>query len=95
MQMFDYPPYPYLYQVALYCPKAVITYMQLWEKRNKNSCKTTIIKSDLKNQYLTTATKLKNDLLLLMREGLLSIVEETSYSLVIELVDFDEDEAAV
>lgn len=93
-QIFDYPPYPYLYQVALYCPKAVLSYMQLWEKRDKNTCKTTVIKSELKNQYLITQTKFKNDLLLLMREGLISI-RETDYSIEVDLVDYDIDGEAV
>lgn len=88
-QLFDYPPHPYLKQVLVHCPKAGATYMQLWESRNKNN-RVSIYKKQVKSEYLISQSKFKNDLLLLVREGLASI-DESPLMLTIELVGWDDN----
>ena len=85
--MFDYPPYPYLFQVAEHCPKSVVSYMNLWKSRNKDN-RVFVFKSDIRSDYLTTHTKFKNDLLMLAKEGLVS-VDESPSKYTVELVGYD------
>ena len=87
---FEYPPYQYLQQVADHCCKAVSTYLALWRTVDRNF-KVTIYKKDVREEYLTSLTKFKHDLLLLVKEGLLSI-DETPNVLHIELVGWCEEE---
>jgi len=85
--MIECPPYYYLLQVAEHCPKAVFTYMQLWKSRDAKNC-AQVYKEDVKNTFLVSLAKFRNDLFLLMKEGLVSI-EESPLSLKVEMVDFD------
>lgn len=88
---YMYPPYLYLLQVAEHCPKAVMTYMLLWEGIKKDN-KISVYKSDVRNEYLISLSKFRHDLLLLLREGLINI-NETPKSLEIELVGWDGERA--
>lgn len=85
----DFPPYHYLIQVAEHCPKAVCTYMALWRDIDKNN-KVVIYKEDIRTQYLTSVAKFRHDLLLLVKEALISIVE-TKKTIHIEVVGWDID----
>ncbi len=87
---YDYPPYVYLSQVAEYCPKAVATYLKLWSGQDKEN-KVHISKKDIRIEYLISLAKFRHDLLLLVKEGLVSL-EETPNWLHIELVDWNEEE---
>ena len=84
------PPYLYIFQIAEHCPKALATYLSLWrEKDPRNKLKLT--KNDVKIQFLTSLRKFNHDLLLLVKEGLVS-VEETPKAIKIELVGWHEEE---
>ncbi len=83
-----YPPYLYLTQVAEHCSRAVSTYMFIWKQLNENNrCK--ISKDDIRSEHMFSLCKFKNDLHLLVKEGLVS-VEETPNWLIIDAVDWDE-----
>jgi len=82
------PPLLYLEQVAEHCPKAVSTYLLIWREKDKQG-KLIIDKDEIKNNYLTTLTKLKNNLVLLVKEALISI-HETPNALHIEVVEWND-----
>ncbi len=83
----DFPPYPYLKQVGEHCPKAVCTYMDIWKDRDKAN-KLKLYKDQVRNKYLISLAKFRHDLLLLVKEGLISI-DETDQSLSIELIGWE------
>jgi hypothetical protein len=85
--LHEYPPYLYLSQVAKNCPKAVLTYMVLWQAMNKEN-KVDVYKKEVRNEYLISLSKFRHDLLMLVKEGLVSI-DETPNVLHIELVGWD------
>ena len=85
----EYPPYLYLKQVAEHCPKAVSTYMTIWQEKNLEN-KLNVYKKEVRNDYLISLAKFRHDLLLLVKEGLVSI-NETPNLLEIELVDWNVD----
>ncbi len=89
-QTFDYPPY--LLQVLKNCPKAGLTYCELWQRRNSES-KIYLLKKEIKTEFLIHRAKFENDILLLVKEGLINM-HETSSAYCIELVNFisNEDE---
>lgn len=84
------PPYLYIAQIAEHCPKALFTYLQLWrEKDRKNMIR--ISPNEVRIEFLITLRKFNHDLMLLVREGLVSI-EETSKLIKIELVGWQEED---
>lgn len=89
MKEYDYPPYLYLKQVAEHCPKAVSTYMMLWQEQDKKN-KVYIDKTTVRTEHLISLAKLRHDLLLLVKEALISI-QETETKIDIELVGWDID----
>ncbi len=88
------PPYIYLSQILKHCPNAGNTYLELWRSRDKNN-QIQILRNEIRQQFLTTKAKFENDLIQLVREGLISVEEkpnkmkQKSY-LIIEIVDFEE-----
>lgn len=82
-----YLPKPYLFEVAKHCPLAMFTYLQLWERKDVNN-RVKIEKETVKTEFLTGVAKFRNDLLLLVKEGLASIDENPS-TLTVELVGYD------
>ncbi len=89
-KMYEVPPYEYLVQAAEHCPNAIATYLSVWRQADKDR-KIHVYKKDVLTEYLKPIVKFRNDLMLLVREGLVS-VEETPKSLCIELVSWDEEE---
>jgi hypothetical protein len=84
----EIPPYPYLFQVAEHCPRAALTYLSIWkEKDKKNSL--SVYKEDIRLQFLMSPTRFRNDLLLLVREGLVS-VNETPLSIDVDVIGYDD-----
>lgn len=81
------PPYLYLYQLAEHCPRAIASYMQLWRDKDESN-RLTIYKKDIPTVFLKSPLKLRNDLMLLVKEGLASI-DENPLTLTIELVGYD------
>lgn len=88
--VFDLPPYPYLAQILSHCPKAASTYISIWRARDENNA-ITVNKSEIRNSFLITPTRFKNDMLVLVKEGLIS-VEESPKMLQIDVVGWDEEE---
>lgn len=86
----DYPPYVYLAQVADHCPKAVSTYMLLWREMDGDN-QIRIRKDEVRAEYLISLAKFRHDLLLLVKEGLVSI-NETPQKISIEIVGWDKAE---
>lgn len=84
-----YPPYLYLQQIVDYCPKAASTYMLLWRSIDKEN-KLDVFKKDIRSEYLISLAKFRHDLLLLVKEGLVSL-EETPQWLHVEVVGWDEE----
>ena len=85
----DTPPRMYLDNVATHCPKAIATYLALWDRKDKKN-KIVIPKDELRIEFLTSVAKFRHDVLLLVKEGLLNL-EETPKSLHIELVGYEDD----
>lgn len=83
------PPSPYLRHVLAHCPKSGLTYLDLWEKRDENN-RLSIQKKEVKNEYNISLAKFNHDVLLLVKEGLVSR-RETQLKIILELVDYDED----
>lgn len=88
--MQTYPPYFYLKEVLTNCPKAGLLYMTLWEHCDEN-LKFKVKKLHVKEIFLCSLTRVKNDLLLLLREGLVSFTENNS-SMEFELTGWEDDE---
>jgi hypothetical protein len=86
---FDYPPYPYLSQVLKNCPKAGLTYLEIWKDRDQIN-KVHVYKKDVPSTYLSSLAKFRHDLLLLVKEALVNI-EETPLVIHIELIGYDFD----
>ena len=87
--VFDYPPYPYLLRVVEYCPAAAATYMKIWKDRDKDH-KFHIYKENVKSGFLMSPTRFHNHLLMLVKEGLVS-VDESPLMLSVELVGYDDN----
>lgn len=81
-------PYLFIKQIFLHCPKAGLTYCQLWENKNsKNLVK--ITQEEVRTRYLTDLGKFRHDILQLEREGLLSAKEDDN-SFLIQLVTMED-----
>ena len=86
---WDYPPMPYLEQVAHHASKSVSTYLWLWQHKNKDNVVN--VKTE-KVPYTVQQSKVlfRNNLQHLVREGLVNVKEKhDSYQ--IELVGWDEE----
>lgn len=81
------PPHLYMAQVLEHCPRAGSTYLKIWREKNKDN-RLVIEKKDFRKEQLVSLTVFKNDLISLVREGLISF-EETPDLIYIELVDWD------
>lgn len=88
---FRFPPYLFLLQVAEHCPKALATYLLLWREIDLNH-KISILKQDVPSEFLISLAKFRHDLLLLVKEGLISL-HETKKNISIELVAWEEIDA--
>lgn len=86
--MQECPPYFYLYQVANHCPKAVSTYLDLWNRRDKENYVAISIK-EVRNHFVSLA-RFRHDLKLLLKEGLLSF-EEKNEKFKIEITGWDDE----
>ena len=89
-RMYESPPYEYLVIAAEHCPRAIATYLSVWRQADRDR-KLHVYKKDVLSEYLKPLVKFRNDLMLLVKEGLIS-VEETPKSLSIELVSWDEED---
>lgn len=85
-----YPPYQYLKSVLTNCYKAGLLYLQLWELADEN-LHVKLKKNDIRDRLLTSPTRVRNDISMLVREGLISVYE-TSDVYKIELVGWDNDD---
>ena len=85
---YQYPPYFFLLQVSEHCPKAVSTYLLLWRKADDNF-QIQFNKKNIREELLISVAKFRHDLLLLVKEMLISI-EETPTKIFIELVKWDD-----
>lgn len=98
MNMFklDLPPYMYLMQVVRHYPLAAATYIEVWRQKDKN-CKLSIPKNQIRNQFLVTPAKFRNDLYNLAQEGLINVQETWNtdqtewWRLDIEIVNYEEE----
>lgn len=86
----NYPPYFYLKAVLTNCPKAGLLYLTLWDHCDDN-LKFKVKKSHTKDVFLCSLTRVKNDLLLLIREGLVSFTENMD-SMTFEMTGWDDDD---
>jgi hypothetical protein len=87
----ELPPVMFLTQVTDHCPQAASLYIKLWAKKDKHH-KISVLKEDVRSEFLETKTKFANFLMLLVKEALVN-VEETPRSFHIELVGWDSIEA--
>ena len=83
------PPYAYLMQVLNHNPQSASTYVELWRHKDDDS-KVVVTQDEIRNRFLNTPTKFRNNLMYLVKEGLVS-VDESGDKMTIELVDFDYD----
>lgn len=89
MHAWDYPPYPYLEVVLTHCPRAGRLYLELWKERDEFK-RVLILDKELPLRFLLRKRQLVDQLMLLVREGVLSF-EESPDKLTIELTDWDEN----
>jgi len=90
----DLPPYAYLMQVLNHAPKVAASYIEIWRHKDKNN-KLVVAKNQIRNQFLMAATKFRNDCMILVREGLIDLVQKGDdefYTLHIEVTGWGEDE---
>ncbi len=85
----DLPPYNYLLQVLEHCPKAGALYLNLWKDKDKNNI-VNIDKKTVREDYLSSLSKFRHDVLMLVKEGLAS-VDESPGQMIIELTGWDID----
>ena len=84
------PPFFYLLQIAEHCPRALTCYLMLWRDMDRDFM-IHVHKDDVRRKYLMSPTKFMNDLLLIRKEGLVSI-DETPNMYHLELTGWDEEE---
>lgn len=90
----DLPPYMYLMQVLNHAPRAASTYIELWRHKDKQH-KVVVAKNQVRNQFLIGSAKFMNDLLALVREGLINVDQDSLdewHQLKIEMVNFEDEE---
>ena len=90
----DLPPYPYLMQVLNHTPGIAASYVEIWRHKDKHD-KVVVSKTQIRNQFLITATKFKNDCMALVREGLISLEQKGDdrfYTLHIDVVGWGEND---
>lgn len=85
----ELPPKFFLKQVANNCPKAISTYIYLWEKKDKNN-KVMVTSKDI--SYFSHPNAFKDNLRKLNNEGLLNYIPEDSGTISIEMVDWQDFE---
>lgn len=83
------PPQAYLRIISNQCPKALGTYLDLWEKMDQD-CKVYALYSDINEEFLTSRAKFKHDLILLSSAMLISYHFVTD-RYVIDVVGWDEE----
>jgi hypothetical protein len=90
MQEFNnLPPYMYLKQVLMHCPRAGETYIELWRAKDKQS-KVRMDPYESEIKFMIKSRRFKTDLFQLVKEGLVSVTEHLNrYE--IELVDYGEE----
>jgi hypothetical protein len=89
INFIELPPRLFLRQVAKNCPKAALTYMDLWERKGKNN-RVLVCKKDVRQEYLTNLATFNHNIFLIGIEGLASY-SETDDFIAIELVDWNEE----
>lgn len=90
----DLPPYAYLMQVLNHTPKVAASYVEIWRHKDKHD-RLIVCKTEIRNKFLMTAAKFKNDCLVLVREGLINLEQrgdDDFYTLHIDVVGWGEDE---
>jgi len=83
--MPDYPPLAFIKQIATHCPTSLYVYLLLWEKIDTLGL-VSIAKRDIKLDYLMSPSIFTKNLLALVREGLVSIIEDEKEIIELELV---------
>lgn len=86
---WEYPPLPYLEHVLKNCPKAGLTYLNLWQKRDKHM-RYSVPSGQVPYHTLQSTAQFRHNLLLLVREGLISMHEDGK-SIRVELVDWEDE----
>lgn len=89
----ELPPYAYLMQVLNHSSKSAATYIEIWRHKDKQN-KIKVAKNDIRDRFLIPAAKFRNDLLVLVKEGLVS-VDQTGdddwYILNIEVIGWGDE----
>lgn len=81
-------PTGYLLEIARHCPRALETYIRLWE--DKNDQDTIVVHEDeIESKYFKSKRPFQTDLRLLSREGLISVIEKPN-SYEIEMLNWEE-----
>ncbi len=84
----DLPPIPYLTQILKNCPKSGLVYLDLWKMRNKENV-IMVEKRLVRQLFVTSLVRFRNDVTGIVREGLAN-VDETPSHFIIEMVGWDE-----
>jgi hypothetical protein len=87
----DFPPLPYIEQVALNIHEALTTYIRLWRLKD-NSHKIILKRKDITRTFLRSIVKFEVDLMKLCAQGLLSFTYQKRIY-VIELTGWNNDES--
>ncbi len=90
IQTIEYPPYPYLYMLAKYAPKAIRTYLDMWKLRD-DDCVARVRKSDITDLFGQHINSFTSSLRMLVDEQLVS-VEDSAGVLNIHMVDYQDTE---
>lgn len=73
--MDEFPPIPFVKQVAMHCPQALFTYILLWEQSEGKGL-LRIPKNEIKSNLFITRINFERHLLSLVREGLLISIQD-------------------
>lgn len=67
----DFPPHPYIEQIALNCPETQSTYIRMWRLKNSNY-KIIVSRKEIQKTFLRLVSTFECNLMKLCAQGLLS-----------------------
>ena len=82
-----FPPEMFLTQVVDNCPKAASLYIKLWKKKDDNNV-VTILRKEIRNEFLESNREFFNHLMLLTRQALINVYE-SKIKIEVEMVGWD------
>jgi hypothetical protein len=80
----DEPPFAFIKLIATHCPNALYVYIELFMRKENGMV--VVKKENIKRDFCISKTLFENNLMLLVREALVSVVYETFDEIHIEMI---------